>query len=89
MNILRVRITEPIHSLFVHCGLWCSLPLLACFAITFIPVIKRSYALVRQYFAFPRDVSLEHLWYMFTDVRGPRGRFDTVSQSNNNFKGSL
>ena len=89
MNILRVRITEPIHSLFVHCGLWCSLPLLACFAITFIPVIKRSYALVRQYFAFPRDVSLEDLWYMFTDVRGPRGRFDTVSQSNNNFKGSL
>ena len=79
MNILRVRITEPIHSLFVHCGLWCSLPLLACFAITVFPVIRRSYSLMKWYFAFPRDVSLEDLWYMFTDGRGSWGRFDTVS----------
>ena len=47
MNILRVRITEPIHSLFVHCGLWCSLPLLACFSIAVTPVIRQSYALVK------------------------------------------
>ena len=47
MNILHVRITEPSHSLFFRCGLWCFLPLLACFAITVIPVIRRSYALMK------------------------------------------
>ena len=47
MNILHVRIIELTHSLFVHCGLWCSLPLLACVSITVIPVIRRSYALIK------------------------------------------
>ena len=47
MNILQVRIIELTRSLFVHCGLWCSLPLLACFAIAVIPVIRQSYALVK------------------------------------------
>ena len=47
MNILHVRIIELTRSLFVHCGLWCSLPLLACFSIAVTPVIRQSYALVK------------------------------------------
>ena len=47
INILHVRIIELTRSLFVHCGLWCSLPLLACFSIAVTPVIRQSYALVK------------------------------------------
>ena len=42
MNILHVKSIELTHILCVRCGFRRSLPFLACFAITVIPVIQRN-----------------------------------------------
>ena len=66
MNILHVRIIELTRSLFVHCGLWSSLPILACFAIAVIPVIRQSYA--------PREIIFCFSTRLFGSLTGFHGR---------------
>ena len=68
------------YSLFV-CPLW-FVVFSAAFGLRFHHCYSCYKTELRSHkvcFALPRDVSFEDLWYMFTDGRGPWGRFNTVS----------
>ena len=89
MNILRVRITEPIHSLFVHCGFvvfFAAFGLLChhCFSCYKTELLSHEVIFCFSSRREPgRPMVYVHRW------EGILGTFRHRLYTNNNFKGSL